>query len=219
MSGRIRKTRRRANVAADGVRSLADILVRTGAIRFGTFTLTSGKVSPYYVDLRLTLSFPGAFRRIVSLLSEKTKGSTRRNRLPFDRMGSIPTAGIAFGACLAYERGVPFLYVRREPRTHGLERRVEGMLRPGDRILIVDEMVTTGKSVGEAADIIRTEGGIVEDALVVLDREEGAGRRLREKGVELHSVARMSTISRYLLSSKIISANQFTMITGQLETD
>lgn len=206
-------------VATNGVGRLADILVRTGAIKFGTFTLTSGKVSPYYVDLRLTLSFPWAFKRIISLLTEKAKGPPRGSRLAFDRIGSIPTAGIAFGACLAYEQGAPFLYVRREPRTHGLERRVEGMLRPGDRVLIVDEMVTTGKSIGEAAELIRAEGGIVEDVLVVLDREEGARRHLREKGLELHAVARMSSISRYLVSSKVISANQFTMITGQLETD
>jgi orotate phosphoribosyltransferase len=198
--------------------ALARILVKTGAIKFGTFTLTSGKVSPYYLDLRLIPSFPQEFGQVIRIMILKLR-ELRKRGVKVDRIGGVPTAGIPFASGLGYELGIPFLYVRKEPRTHGRERRIEGVLSPGDKIVLVDEMVTTGNSLGEAAETLRAEGGLVENALVIVDREEGATRNLRQRGVRLHSLATMSVLSKRLLFSKVIDSKQYETITSQLETD
>ena len=101
------------------------ILNRIGAIEFGIFKLTSGKTSPYYIDLRIVPSFPDAFRKVCDLyikLIKKEIGSQN-----FERVAGIPTAGISFASVVAYHFKKPFFYVRKEVKLHGRQRRIEGI--------------------------------------------------------------------------------------------
>ena len=136
---------------------LSQILNRIGAIKFGTFKLTSGRISPYYIDLRIVPSFPDAFQRVCDLyikLLEKELGAEN-----FERIAGIPTAGMPFAAVIAYHLKKPFVYIRPKMKFHGRERRIEGIIMPGNRILLVDDLVTTGLSLRKAAENIRAEGG------------------------------------------------------------
>lgn len=189
------------------------MLVRTGALRFGTFTLTSGKISPYYIDLRILPSFPEAFDVVTEIYETTVRNDVGIDK--FERIAGLPTAGVPYGAVLAFRTKKPFLYVRKEAKTHGRERRVEGLLSPGERVLIADDLVTTGKSTMEAIDAVRCEGGIVNDAVVLIDREEGGVRTLKEAAVRLHAFLKITEIARTLLDMELIERKQFEEIMKQ----
>lgn len=169
---------------------LCQILYRIGALKFGTFKLTSGKISPYYIDLRIVPSFPDAFHKICDLYADLIRDAVGFNG--FARIAGIPTAGITFASVVAYNLNKAFLYTRSGTRTHGRERRVEGILISGDKVLLLDDLITSGKSLLKAASAIRTEGGIVSDAVVLIDRQEGGKEKLAKDNVKLHHLLKAS---------------------------
>ena len=176
-------------------KEMAKILHKIDALQFGLFKLTNGKVSPYYIDLRIVPSFPDAFRDICDFYVEAI---TTQIGLNFDRIAGVPLAGIPFASQIAYNLKKPFLYVRKGTRTHGRERRVEGILVSGDRVLLVDDLVTTGLTLKKAAESVRAEGGVVTEAVAFLDREEKGKERLESAGVKLHALLKISEIANTL---------------------
>lgn len=194
---------------------ICKILTRIGALKFGTFSLTSGRLSPYYVDLRIVPSFPGAFQRVEKIYVEMAKNDVGLEN--FARVAGIPTAGLPFASVLAFSLSKPFLYARKETKTHGRERRVEGMLQPGDRVLLVDDLITTGRSLLAATDTIQSEGGIAKDALVLVDREEGGKEALAELGVKLHCLITMTEAARILHDMGTITEEQLRDIIRQVK--
>jgi orotate phosphoribosyltransferase len=192
---------------------LGQILLKTGCLRFGTFRLSSGILSPYYVDLRLIPSDPQAFKRIIDFYSHVLSGNLLGRST---RFAGIPTAGIAYGAVLAFIHGKPFLYVRKGAKEYGGRRKIEGLLFPGETILVLDDVVTKGSNLLMAIEAIRAEGGIVEDAIVLLDRQEGGTENLRKVGVSLHSFATISQICEALRTKDVLSDEQYDHIVKQI---
>jgi orotate phosphoribosyltransferase len=198
---------------ATSVDEFCKILLRTGSLKFGTFKLASGLLSPYYVDLRLIPSNPEAFLRTVGMYRSVLEPDLIRRT---QRLAGIPTAGIAYAAVVALNLSKPLLYVRREHKEHGRERRIEGLLQPGDRVVILDDVVTTGRSLLEAAQAIRAEGGVVEDAVVLLDRQQGAKGQLQKSGLKLHAFTTMRHIAERLRSLGTIDDGQYKEILDQV---
>jgi len=192
---------------------LCDVLLRTGSLKFGTFKLASGILSPYYVDLRIIPSDPEAFRRVINYYLALVEPNMVKR---VQRLAGIPTAGIAYAAVLAFKLSKPFLYVRKEAKEHGRERRIEGLLQPGDKVLVLDDVATTGKNIIEAAEAIRAEGGVVEDAVVLLDRQQGGAVNLRKIGVKLHAFTTMKQIADRLAALGTIDETQHNAIVGQI---
>jgi len=172
---------------------IAKILHKIDALKFGVFKLTSGKASPYYIDLRVVPSFPDAFRKICDFYAEQI--TIQIGLKNFDRVAGVPLAGIPFASQIAYNLGKPFLYVRKGVRLHGRKRRVEGILVSGDRVLLIDDLVTTGLTLNRAAKAVRAEGGVVRDAVALLDREEGGREKLEKNGTNFHALLRMSEVA------------------------
>ena len=201
---------------AELVQEACKLLARIGAVKFGVFKLTSGKTSPYYIDLRLVPSFPDAFRFICDAYA--TMIEEELGLEAFDRIAGVPTSGIPFAAVVAFRLEKPFLYVRKEVKLHGRERRVEGVLAPGDRVILLDDLITTGKTLAEAAKAIRAEGGEVEHAFVLIDREEGGRDTLAQVGVRLHALMTVREMAKLLLDMGAIEEEQYELIMNQVSS-
>lgn len=194
---------------------MANILFKIDAVKFGVFKLSSGKASPYYIDLRVIPSFPDAFREICDSYAEYITNQIGLKN--FDRIAGIPLAGIPFASQIAYNLKKPFLYMRKGIRLHGRERRVEGILASGDRALLIDDLLTTGLTLKKATDAVRAEGGIVTEAVVFLDREEGGRQLLEKNGIKLHSLLKISEIANTLFEMGAIDQESLKTILKQVK--
>ncbi len=198
----------------DFVFEFASFLLKSNSLKFGVFTLASGKQSAYYIDLRMLPSFPEYFRLVINAL----KDTITRKVGNFDIIASVPTSGLVFGSALAYEMNRPFIYARIQPKGYGTEKFVEGFLKPGSKVVIVDDVATTGTSVSRAAEIMRANGGIVEDVVALVDRHEGAEDKLRKMGIKLSVVADINEIVNALYKSGLIDENALESVLKQMHT-
>jgi orotate phosphoribosyltransferase len=198
------------------VEELGLVLVKTGALKFGTFRLTTGKLSSYYIDLRAIPSFPGVFRGVLDTYLEFLETAVGVDR--FDAIGAIPTAGLTYASVVAYRLEKPMVYVRKGARQHGLMKLIEGVMTPGWRVLILDDLVTTGSSILNAAEAIRTEGGQVNQAVVLIDRLEGGRAALQAQGIELKALTTILELSSILYDRGQITEEQLAAITAQVES-
>lgn len=194
---------------------MAKILIKIDALKFGIFKLTSGKNSPYYIDLRIVPSFPDAFTEICDFYSEQITNQIGIKN--FDRIAGVPIAGMPFASQIAYNLKKPFLYVRKGQRRHGRQRRVEGILVSGDRVLLIDDLVTTGLSLRKAADAIRAEGGVVTQAVAFLDREEGGREKLAKERIQLYSLLKIDEVAKILYETDAIDEESYKTITKQIK--
>ncbi len=168
------------------------VLDHIGALKFGAFKLTSGKLSPYYIDLRIVPSFPDAFEKICDFYVKFIKTEVGLEEI--DRIAGIPVAGIPFASIISFNLKKPFLYVRKGARLHGRERRIEGVIAPGNRVLLIDDLVTAGLSLLKTAKAITAEGGVVTDAVVLIDRQEGGKEKLEKNGIKLHALLNITEV-------------------------
>ncbi|MCC6753227.1 MAG: orotate phosphoribosyltransferase [Saprospiraceae bacterium] len=138
---------------------IAERLLDIQAVRLNPsqpFTWASGLRSPVYCDNRRALAHPDFRSQIVSGLCKLLE------TIPNSRaIAGVATAGIAWGALLAHETGLPFCYVRSKPKDHGLKNRIEGQLEPGSQVVVVEDLISTGKSSLEACDALLDEGMVV----------------------------------------------------------
>ncbi len=158
-------------------RALADGLRRLGAIKFGKFTLTSGAESSYYLDVKLALTEPGFLSLIADQMLQYVAG---HQRIAGMELGAVPLV-----VALSLKRKIPYVVIRKSVRGHGTGREIEGELGQGENVLVVEDVATTGGSLRTTIRAVREWGGVVDKAVCVIDREEGAVRRLMEVGVEL----------------------------------
>jgi orotate phosphoribosyltransferase len=194
---------------------IANILFKIDAFKFGIYKLSTGKSSPYYVDLQVIPSFPDAYHEICDYFTEAIKNQIGTEN--FDRIAGIPLTGIVFASQIAYNLNKPFLYIRKGVKHQGRERSVEGVLASGERVLIVDDLVNTGITIKKAAEAIRTEGGVVTSAISFLDREEGASKRLLEKGINLFSAIKISEVAKSLYDNGALDEENYKTIIKQVK--
>jgi orotate phosphoribosyltransferase len=194
---------------------LSRILIKIGALKFGTFKLTSGKWSPYYLDLRIIPSFPDVYTKICDFYIKTIKNEIGISNI--DRIAGIPTAGISFGSIVAYKLKKSFIYVRTTERQHGRGKLIEGILLPEDNVLLIDDLVTKGGSIQKATTAIRSKGGVVNHAIVLIDREENGKQNLAKDGIKLHYLLKTSELAQNLYDIEAITKEQLTQILKQIE--
>jgi orotate phosphoribosyltransferase len=202
-------------VTLDKQAKMANILHKIDAVKFGVYQLSSGKQSPYYIDLRVIPSFPDAFREICDFYSQQITDEIGVKS--FDRIAGVPIAGIPFASQIAYNLRKPFLYVRKDQKQYGRERRVEGILISGNKVLLVDDLLTTGLTLKNAVDAVRAEGGVVTDLVVFLDREEGGKQLLESDGVKVHALLKVSEVAKTLFEVGAIDKESLKTILKQIK--
>jgi uridine monophosphate synthetase len=193
----------------DARAALALALADIGAIKFGEFTLASGKKSPIYVDLRLLASYPGVLRqaaRAYAGLMRQVLGDAQLNS--GIRLAAIPYAALPIGTAVALELDLPLIYPRKEVKAHGTARPIEGEFAAGERVVVLDDLITTGGSKLAAIEPLEAAGLVVEDVVVLIDREQGGGDELAEAGYHLHAVLGLRETLDTLTEAGRISADQ-----------
>jgi orotate phosphoribosyltransferase len=196
------------------VDELAMVLVKVRGLQIGTFTLSSGKLSSYYVDLRTVPSFPGAYRYVIDCYLALIENEVGLDS--FDAIAGIPTAGLAFSSPVALQLQKPMIYVRKEGKNYGRMKRIEGMIKPGWKVLIMDDLVTTGQSILSGIDAIKEEGGEVKHVAVLIDRLEGAKANLKKAGVTLRPLTDVLELVRTLHAKDEISDDEMQAIKSQV---
>lgn len=166
-----------------------------GCIKFGEFKLKSGIMSPVYCDFRGLISKPGLLAEIGQALADRAK------EIGCDRIAGIPYAGLPLGVAASIAGDIPMIYPRKEVKDYGTKKLIEGEYKEGDKILVVDDIVTDGASKIEAIDPLVEAGLVVTDVLIILDREQGGDKILAKAGYKLHSLGKLSEVLDVLVSA------------------
>jgi orotate phosphoribosyltransferase len=166
--------------------ALVRLLLDAGAVRFGDFTLTSGEKSDVYIDVKKAWTDPA---RLTMLAHALAAHAGSEERLAGMELGAVPLV-----VAVALETGRPYIVLRKAAKEHGTRQPFEGEIPAGSRILLIEDVTTTGGSTARSVDIVRAAGGVVDRALVVLDREHGARERLAAVGVRLESLVTLSDL-------------------------
>jgi orotate phosphoribosyltransferase len=164
------------------------LLLEKEALRRGDFTLSSGKKSNYYLDGRVITMTPEGAYLVGNIILEMAKGRNI-DAIGGPTLGADPIVGAV--ACLAYQRNIPIktFIVRKAAKEHGMAKQVEGpALKAGCKVILVDDVATTGKALIEAKEALDKIGIITQEAIVIVDRIEGAADNLAKVGLKLESI-------------------------------
>jgi orotate phosphoribosyltransferase len=166
--------------------ALVELLLGSGAVRFGSFTLASGQTSDVYVDIKRVWTDPARLRPLARALAARVGGA---RRLAGMELGAVPLV-----VAVALETGLPYALVRKAAKAHGTQRRIEGEVVAGEPVLVLEDVTTTGGSVAETVEVVRGAGGVVDRVVAVVDRGAGAAERLRAVGVRLEALAKLEQL-------------------------
>ena len=193
------------------------LLIKNNAIKFGDYILASGKRSPYYIDLRQTISSPISMDWISNSLTRITLNEIGKEKI--DRILGVPTAGIPFATVVSQKLAIPLIYYRQARKEHGVRKKIEGILERNDRVLVIDDLITTGESVIEAAEVVRDQGGVVNELVVLLDREQGGKERLRACRIEPHVLFKISDAMTWLHTVGLIEDKTYDTLKKYIEEE
>lgn len=188
---------------------LMDALLEAGCVKFGQFTLKSGLVSPIYMDLRELVSHP----KILEMAGQAYIPMLKS--LQFDRLAALPYAALPIGTVISLLGGWPMIYPRKEAKSYGTKADIEGYFQPGEKVLVIDDLATTGGSKFEAIEKLTAAGLKVQDVVVLIDRQSGASQALAEAGFKLHAVLTLSEMLDYwdqtgkVAKDKILETREF----------
>ena len=185
------------------VKEFATFLFEKKIIRFGDFTLASGNKRRYYIDLRLVPSYPHEYRKMIKGLQNLIAEDIGFEN--FHSLVSVPTGGLMVAASLATEIVKPLIYVRKQAKEHGTSKAVEGVTCHDMKLLMIEDVVTSGGSVINAIKSIKEEKMVIKDAYAIVDRMEGATHALQAEDVKLHSLLTINDITQILFEQKLIS--------------
>lgn len=185
-------------VNRDRATIIAESLVNSGALKFGSFTLKSGVESPYYIDLTWLLSSPKDFEHVACVITDEIRRIISERKI--DKLATIELKGALILPHVSSTLKVPCIIVRKESKVYGLTGRiVGGEIKSGERFIFFDDVITDGRSKLEGIKPIEELGGIIDLILVVVDREQGGKESLESMGYEVKPIVKISEIINRLL--------------------
>ena len=189
----------------DTAKKTAELLLQVKAIKLSPsdpFQWASGWKSPIYCDNRVTLSYPPVrvfLKEEIAKIVEKEYGKP-------DVIAGVATGAIAIGILVAQELGVPFVYVRPEPKKHGRKNQIEGYLESGQNVVVVEDLISTGKSSLNAVDALKEQGAVVKGMVAIFSYGfDVATANFKEKNVSLTTLSNYDNLLEQALDSSYIS--------------
>jgi len=192
-------------------------LWESGAVKVNLkepFKLVSGNYSPIYINCRIIISHP----HFMNLFTAFTQTLCRYHRIAMKVVAGGETAGIPFAAFVAQSLSLPLVYVRKAPKEHGITSRVEGNIPRAAKVLLVEDLITDAGSKLSFIEAIKDAGGIVEDVLVLFDREQGGREMLQNQAINLYSITDMATAINVAKRTKLLSKPQLESVQEYLHS-
>jgi orotate phosphoribosyltransferase/uridine monophosphate synthetase len=200
---------------------LARALFDLHAIEFGDFTLGRTTVhSPVYVNPRLLISSPNVLRRTARVMEQEIRAEQARLQpkvRPFDLVAGVPFGGLHLATAYSLRTGIPVVYAHPKGEEGSRRTVVEGQFTPGQTVLIIDDLMTTGGSILETAKVLEENGLRVRDSFVLIDRGQGGDRRLRREGYHVISLLNLRVMLTYYMSTGRISQEDYDKSLAYLE--
>ena len=179
---------------------------KLGIIKFGRFTLKSGIESPFYVDLRPLASDPKILKNLANYLLDMLPLDN------FDLICGVPYAALPMATAMSLESYIPLIMKRKEAKQHGTKKLIEGIFTKGQNCLLVEDVITSGKSLLETIPEIENEGITVSDIVVVLDRQQDGKELLESKGYHVHTLFTISEVCKMLKEEGLLMDDEIERI-------
>jgi orotate phosphoribosyltransferase len=198
---------------------LALMLFETQAVKFGSFRLKihdtqpDAPLSPIYIDLRLMRSFPEVMAQAIEVYRELISS------LKYDLMADLPTSATPTVAILTYLNKIPMISPRKDEKSHGLGRKIDGVFKKGQTVLLVDDLITHAESKFEGIKVLEEQGLTVKDIVVLIDREQGGSEQIKKAGYFCHSAMKISELLHYYVQRKKITAADCKKIIEYIRTN
>ena len=199
-----------ANENSPRVKLILD-LFEIGALKFGTFTLKSGIESPVYFDLRVIVSYPKIMLQVADEMWKAAKGLT------FAQLCGVPYTALPIATCMSTKYDIPMMIKRKEAKSYGTKKLIEGKFDKNTVCLVIEDVVTTGSSVLETVRDLATVEVLVHDAIVLLDRCQGGKESLADKGIKLHSVFMLKEVLSILEETGKLDKEMVTRVSNFIE--
>jgi orotate phosphoribosyltransferase len=161
---------------------LIRLLKDNQVVKYGKFTLSSGKESDYYVDMKRAITDPTILSKVAEIISKKID-EQKIDKIAGPALGAIPIV-----TAVSIASNIPMLMIRKSKKDYGTSELIEGDLQQGDRVIVLEDVTTTGNSLIKAVKAVLSSGGIVEKAYVIVDRNEGAIINLKNEGIDLEPI-------------------------------
>ena len=196
---------------------LAGQLLKIGAIKFGNFRLKlheknpDAPLSPIYIDLRLLRSFPDVIDSAVETYKQLSADFI------FDIYADVPTAATPIVAILSHVTRVPMISPRRDERKHGAAAPIDGVFNPGQKVLLVDDLITNAGSKRETISVLEDNRLIVSGVIVLVDREQGGGSELEKNGYACRAAFRLTELLEFYSRTGLISRDDYRRIMDYLQ--
>ncbi len=175
-------------------RKLTELLLKNKILKYGEFTLKSGKKSWFYVDLRLISSYPKTFEFVIDCYIDIIKSIHN-----VDALAGVAVAGVPFSAVIGYKLGIPSIIVRPQAKEHGLKKIVEGSIPSASRVVLIDDLISTGSSKIPGILALRDNDLVVDDMIVLIDRSQCILKELENLNIKLHSFITINELFKLCL--------------------